>query len=522
MVGPSVRLAAKFAALGIAISTCVIAACAGPNQQVVPSRPLIERGSARPQAPLVKRVNGTIKISPEKIAIMPGRHRVAVVQTSLPRVAGRPRMHPLIASPTPTPIADIIVYQGSPRTIGYTYANANPPIDPSCGNILWTFTSNIPQATVAYNPASQETAISGVMYVTVSTSSGTPITPIGGDYSIEAAGTCTNPNATGNLPAPIGPNSLAVVTETMYDLVNNQSLFSEPQPLQRVIGQYNSVAVSPQPQATLANQQWTYPGTVVKTYVMTSSSGTETDLSSDDLSSIGISFSWLSPTSGQLSFQATWPGFVSGGDLTATLFDTYAVQGPTNPMLSSTTTSVLVAPDVISPPDWFIGFGNGFNGGSPPGITFEFTASAPASPTGQYAGTQLINSNTTVVAEPSTSPSYRTTNGQTCLDNDVFDYGPVSASNGILTGLDAPGSLLTAQVAQLTRTDSFSTYFMYRPDGDSRNIWVSLGRLDWGWQGTATQVGTSGTFTGGGTATPNPSGVASFALPQWTCQFVNG
>ena len=63
---------------------------------------------------------------------------------------------------------------------------------------------------------------------------------------------------------------------------------------------------------------------------------------------------------------------------------------------------------------------------------------------------------------------------------------PVGPGNaGLVTFFDQPSSQVSHNGLPYTAriADSFKTYLVFRPAGDS--IWVSLGRVNWGWYGQA-------------------------------------
>ncbi len=87
----------------------------------------------------------------------------------------------------------------------------------------------------------------------------------------------------------------------------------------------------------------------------------------------------------------------------------YNAQGPTSVVMASTTSSVLVGPWGGDTADIRLSFGDP---STAPGISFQFTATAPPGDSGYVAGTQLVNSRTT-----STPPSsVNTTGGAYWLD----------------------------------------------------------------------------------------------------------
>lgn len=77
---------------------------------------------------------------------------------------------------------------------------------------------------------------------------------------------------------------------------------------------------------------------------------------------------------------------------------------------------------------------------------------------------------------------------------------------------------LIPEFRAVTRIDNFRAYFMYKPDG-ADSIWVTLGRLDWGWSAGAMRHGPFEDNTWDGPLDPrwvaNPTGMATSELPVW-------
>lgn len=110
---------------------------------------------------------------------------------------------------------------------------------------------------------------------------------------------------------------------------------------------------------------------------------------------------------------------------------------------------------------------------------------------GQAMATQLVNRQASVDGIPFPVPYG--TGGQIFLDNtEVYPNSQASLTNdpvnphsnllGTVSVIDQPGIPITA-ASWASGNDHFNTYFRFRPDGDSDNIYVTLGRADWSWQG---------------------------------------
>jgi hypothetical protein len=89
-----------------------------------------------------------------------------------------------------------------------------------------------------------------------------------------------------------------------------------------------------------------------------------------------------------------------------------------------------------------------------------------------------------------------------------------------LGGNDTPVQELTGtNCTKVTRTDTYSDYFMYRPYTTPirPSIWITLARYDWIWSGSATY--SKGTWTLSKSTTPTPTGDFSPAqFPTWPAQ----
>ena len=204
--------------------------------------------------------------------------------------------------------------------------------------------------------------------------------------------------------------------------------------------------------------------------------------------------------------------------------------------MTSTTERVRVGHTAVYPQSEALSFGIGFQGN--PGIKFMFHAHAPDNGDGQIAGVQLINLSECVQADRRAQEICDGTQGRYDVDNAFFyaDSIPITANHDASWNSDdSPQSLLSGRAAvTIRRDDRFHTYLMYRPSG-ADSIWVTLGRLDWAWGGTAQRIGDlprddenpgqgerrqwEGPFQPHWTA--NPAGVATSELPQWTAIFGN-
>ena len=149
---------------------------------------------------------------------------------------------------------------------------------------------------------------------------------------------------------------------------------------------------------------------------------------------------------------------------------------------------------------------------------------------GQAMATQLVNRQASVDGVPFPVPYG--TGGAIFLDNaEIYPNSQTSLTNdpnnahsnllGTVTVRDQPGIPITV-ASWASGNDQFNTYFRFRPDGDSNNIYVTLGRADWSWQGNVLYNGgvpynpwllSNWSITGAGTSGPTFHQVNDF--PIW-------
>jgi len=67
---------------------------------------------------------------------------------------------------------------------------------------------------------------------------------------------------------------------------------------------------------------------------------------------------------------------------------------------------------------------------------------------------------------------------------DFFDSPGIGLSYASLTPY-----LVASWTAWASCNDHFNTYFRFKPAGDADNIYVTLGRVDWDWHGSAAYIG---------------------------------
>jgi hypothetical protein len=229
-------------------------------------------------------------------------------------------------------------------------------------------------------------------------------------------------------------------------------------------------------------------------------------LSSNQLSQRTVTFYFIAAAnSQQVTFTLNYMDNLNNSQSTSATA-TFNIAGPT----SGTVSTPLGQWQINSNSS---GFELDFGFPIPPDQGIQFNAPHATAPTG-YTGTfewaQLVTSDQiTFTAGSSTS----TCTSGTGLDN-VFPYG---------TGLsvaDSPPVGLPSADSKVTRSDSFTMYFMWSP-GPSPYIPVPLGYVSWQIFGDAVQ--SNGTWTVQSDSTKSVNAfVASALYPTWTSKVVNG
>ena len=149
---------------------------------------------------------------------------------------------------------------------------------------------------------------------------------------------------------------------------------------------------------------------------------------------------------------------------------------------------------------------------------------------GQAMATQLVNRSASVDGVPFPVPFG--TGGAIFLDNvKIYPGSQSSLTNdpgnphsnllGTVIVHDQPGIPITV-ASWASGNDYFNTYFRFRPEGDSDNIYVTLGRADWSWQGNVDYTGgipynpwTLSNWTISGAGTVGPTFNQENDFPVW-------
>jgi hypothetical protein len=284
-----------------------------------------------------------------------------------------------------------------------------------------------------------------------------------------------------------------------------------------IVGQKVTLQVRSNPAGqALTNVSWVIPDEKVKNYTQSSTTAVRTDLAAADLRGTTISFYWISGGTKTVEVTAT----LAGSPARATA--TFNVLAPTNMSMTSVTSSITVDAAFNRPGTW-LHYGNP---NTTSGITWTFTATAPAGGGGQIAATQTINADITQTLNNGTVQHF-STSGRWLLDT-TTPYAPavaISASAAATwTNGDSPGVPLWSGANAARLNDDFHMYFMYKPSG-ADSIWVTLGRLDWHCRGSSTRSGAPAANTWsaptGIDANANPSGSASTELPTWPANYTS-
>jgi hypothetical protein len=423
-------------------------------------------------------------------------------------------------------------------------------LDPSCGELEWSYHSAIPGETVSLDPA--KTALDGKTEVSFGK---IPDDVKPGAYKNSMEATCTNPKATGvgpgTTPISVAAVSLdiAVVPQDGGDGQNvTDTTFTE------VAGKFVELDASPEPEVTLLQDEWHVPGDTVRSYSETKTKASYTALSPSDLAQQQLNFYWIHSTGGAklpLPLQVVFPTFngkcapdaCTGAEAYWGLAEATADVTVVAPTVDSIVSSTgVVAVDAKSGQSACLealhyGYLNTLKArcappGAVPGIRWTATVRVPVGAGGDLDATQLIDRKDTVVplkGARSVPTPYPGTNGLRALDGCIHVGNASGAHEPIAQGGlaryeagDSPGLALRPGWSAFTDADEYLTYFVYKPTDstlatpDRLNIWVPIGYLKWNWAGTAASAPTWHLTAESHTA--NPRGVIQndLPLPAWT------
>jgi hypothetical protein len=292
-----------------------------------------------------------------------------------------------------------------------------------------------------------------------------------------------------------------------------------------IVGQKILLMVRTKPAEAMSDIKWIISGKKIKDYPLHTvqppaglDSAIPTDLEPADLQGVNLDFYWIKGGNETVQAAAT----VRGTRLTASV--SYAVLAPTNLSMTSVTGRVEVSdPNMRHAPGLALHFGTFATNPKKPGISWTFKATAPAGGAGKLAATQLINPRRDITNNDDT-PMSLNFGGDFVLDT-TTPYKPAvdiaESAEATWKETDSPAMTLPSVIKAASANLHFKVYLMYRPAGeDSERIWVTVGLLEWFWQGKTTRTGDPAanhwTAPIDVDNSHNPVGAASWDLPRWS------
>jgi hypothetical protein len=285
------------------------------------------------------------------------------------------------------------------------------------------------------------------------------------------------------------------------------------------------IAMNPNPApGTEIAFKWTIPGTTVKSYTTLQSVGEKKPLSQDDLKKQTISNVYWIDAAKDIEVKCE---VTIGNNPSPPLKAPFDVLRPKMESFVSTITTD--SPPVAVGKTGFLGdvIELHFGSKASPGITISAEVSTPASGAGKIAFIQLVDlSNAVTIGDVTKTLS---SDGKYVLDNTEKSkdapYGDKTLALGNSdkknhTMEDTPGVPLLKELKNVVVFNNFKTYLMYHPDTPA-NIWVTLGVLEWNWNGSATiKDAEKNEWTlddGSKFSDPKdpPKGKDSIELPEW-------
>lgn len=246
---------------------------------------------------------------------------------------------------------------------------------------------------------------------------------------------------------------------------------------------------------TVTEQTWSVPGYRIANYVASSSAATAAPLS--DLSVNPINYYWVDGQDGRtVTCDATVTHTATSTTFPCGISAIFNVKRPTSTLTATTGT---VAVDSA----WGqleIHFGSP----AVPGISFSKTVTPPDGFSGSSQYWQRVTD--TVRRRQSNGGAWYRLAGTNLLDTNL----PYSSSD---TTTDSPGQGLSASYEQVSISDQFTMWTMFKPSGTD-SIWVPLRSLDWSWSGSATRTDTTWTLAESGKSAGASSDTSVF--PEWT------
>jgi hypothetical protein len=277
--------------------------------------------------------------------------------------------------------------------------------------------------------------------------------------------------------------------------------------------------VSP-PGLTVTSKEWDIPGETVKSYSQSQQTGSALPLTPSDKLTDSLSYYWIDGSFAGDSQEVEYSVIVEGNLFDATT--TFVVFRPTSELSSTIANNPVNVGSVVNDqgePKMALRFRND----TQPGICWNGTVTTPPNGIGQIAFTQLAEHHEIAIRDDNTTFA-NTSEGAFWVDNKLgiqydgtdliegSDTAPISRS-------DSPCAYLAPSWTNVTVSMHFKLYLMYKSD-EAGSIWVTLKELTWYWTGNTLRPPPLPSDwaipTGIDYSTPNPEGVDSICLPQWS------
>ncbi len=252
--------------------------------------------------------------------------------------------------------------------------------------------------------------------------------------------------------------------------------------------------------ASVQNQSWSVPGTLVQSYNAGATGQAIVYVTADDLQTSAATFHWIDPATRQVTYNYTLSNGTSGS---ASVTFNILAPGPTDPALPLLTADLGTVDIVRFFPSYVLPrppakyseamvFGNLFFN---QGITITPNLTPPAGYTGTIYLLQLANSVRTQTDAAGNS---------TECDATGFDHLYVGSEG------DSPAVELPINLRSVSEEMTVQTYLLWQPNLP-HSIAVPLGVLPWGWNGVANRLRSNllpiwTLESGGGTAAPFEDG----------------
>jgi hypothetical protein len=246
---------------------------------------------------------------------------------------------------------------------------------------------------------------------------------------------------------------------------------------------------------SVTSRSWNVQGSRVNNYTISNASGSSIAFS--DSGTASITFYWIASGTNTVTYTAT---LSDSSSITATA--TFTVTRPNPYSYTSMTTSISCCSGALS-------FG----------ISWSADVITGSNEAGTVGWIQLVSPNRTKTLNDATVLTLSAP--AQVLDNPpsgviVCEQSFPASQEGLLGCGDGPSSATATSLTHISVGDSFYAYLMYQ-SSVSNSIWVTLGLLEWHWTAAASKDGAGvWTLDSGSSASVNPSGSGSNALPIWS------